>query len=356
MAIKGKRAKAGSKERDLAREGLAKAVPAELSFDELGNRWVLRFFVESGGLTLKMLVTPGGVADAYEYEIWQGAERILTSSDNVWQHRMRAEFPDCIKVFDGMRQRWLLQRDATDSAWNAFFPKAESYGTARPDEQSDEYRRWAESMQREFGEVLETASRADSGLFMRSLEAIAGAVEAKDPDTLGHSQRVACYSVILAKELGLTEQEAKTVRTSAILHDVGKIGIEGRVLQKPGMLTNEESEIMRSHTLVGSEMVQGVAELQDTWSVVRSHHERYDGKGYPDGLAGDEIPIGARIIAVANAFDSMTSEHPYRRALPRSEARQRIAHEAGKQFDPEVVRVFLIIPDEVWDSALRTTD
>ena len=356
MADKEKRVGASLEKAARTREQLARPVPAELSFDAVGNRWVLKYFIENKGLTLKMLVKPAGMEDAYEYEIWQGADRVLSSNDNEWQHRMHGEFSDCIKVFDGIRQRWLLQKNATDSSWNAFFPKAESYGSARPEEHSDAYSRWAESMQREFGEVLESASKINRGLTMESLEVVAAAVEAKDPDTLGHSQRVACYSVILAMGLGLTDQEVQKIRIAAVLHDVGKIGIGVGLLRKPGVLANEEFEIMKRHTLLGSEMVRNVKELKDIQPVIRSHHERYDGKGYPDGLAGDMIPMGARIVSVANAFDSMTCELPYRRALSLSEAWERIASEAGKPFDPEVVTVFLRTPDEVWKNALAAAE
>lgn len=356
MADKEKRVGASLEKAALTREQLTRPVPAELSFDAVGNRWVLKYFIENKGLTLKMLVKPAGMEDAYEYEIWQGDDRVLSSNDNEWQHRMHGEFSDCIKVFDGIRQRWLLQKNATDSSWNAFFPKAESYGSARPDEHSDAYSRWAESIQREFGEVLERASKINRGLIMESIEVIAAAVEAKDPDTLGHSQRVACYSVILAKGLGLTEQEVGKIRVAAVLHDVGKIGIGAGLLRKPGVLANEEFEIMKRHTLLGSEMVRNVKELQDIQPVIRSHHETYDGNGYPDGLAGDMIPLGARIVSVANALDSMTCELPYRRALSLPEARERIASEAGKQFDPVVVGVFLRTPDEAWNNALAASE
>jgi putative nucleotidyltransferase with HDIG domain len=356
MADREKRVTASTEKPAPSQEQLTTPVPAELSFDEFGNRWVLGTFMEDKGLKLKMLVKPAGMEDKYEYEIWQGAERVLSSSDNEWQHRMHDEFSECIKVFDGMRQRWLLQRDATDSVWNAFFPKAESYGNSKPDEHSDAYSRWAKGMQHELGEVFERALKSGQGIIIESLEVIAAAVEAKDPDTLGHSQRVACYAKILAKELGLTEEEMEKVRVAAILHDMGKIGVGAKLLRKPGVLTNEEFEIMKSHTVLGFEMVRNIKELQDIPFLIRSHHERYDGKGYPDGLAGDGIPLGARIVSVANALDAMTCASPYRRALSFSEARERIAGEAGKQFDPVVVDAFLRIPDEVWNNALAASE
>ena len=338
--------------RDPSPEEQTKAVPAKLSFDEAGNRWVLEYAMGNKGLTLKLLVSPAGSVDAYEYEIWRGTDRVLSSSENAWQRRMHHEFSDCIKIFDGMRRRWLLQRDATDSAWNAFFPKAESYGDARPDEGSDSYRLWADNIQREFSEVLEGALKTSPGFVIESLEVIAAAVEAKDPDTLGHSQRVACYTMILARELGLGEDELEKIRVAAILHDVGKIGIDARLLKKPGALTNEEFGIMQRHTLLGSEMVRKVEELRDSSPLIRSHHERYDGQGYPDGLAGEKIPLGARIVSIANALDSMTCELPHHRALSWAEARERIAGEAGKQFDPAIVDAFLRVPNETWTNAL----
>lgn len=355
MLDKGKRAAQGAEEPAVSRDQSPGAVPAELTFDAAGNHWVVQYFLEKKNLTLKILVKSAGMEDVYEHEIWRGAVRILSSSEPEWYQRMRAEFSDCIKVFDGMRRRWLLHRDATDSAWRDFFPKAESLGSAELSAETSAYSQWAESIQHEFGEMLDRASKIGKGLVMDTIEVIASAVEAKDPSTLGHSQRVARYAVMLAEGLGLMGEEVEDVRIAAILHDVGKIGIEARLLRKSGALTNEEFEIMKRHALLGFEMVRNAGKLQAIPPVVRSHHERYDGQGYPDGLAGDRIPLGARIVAVANALDAMTCELPYRHALPLKEVREIIRDEAGKQFDPEVVRIFLTIPEEVWESTLRAT-
>jgi putative nucleotidyltransferase with HDIG domain len=201
---------------------------------------------------------------------------------------------------------------------------------------------------------LDMTPEQNSQRVTKFVDMISGVVNAKDPHTLDHLHRVAHYSVILAKGVGLKDHQVEEVRVSALLHDVGKIGIEDSILKKPGVLTPEEFEIMKRHTVKGYEIVRPLKQLAEMLPVIRGHHERYDGKGYPDGLAGDMIPMGARIVAVANALDSMTSDQPYRSALPFSEAREIIGREAGQQFDPEIVRLFLSIPDEAWKNMLGT--
>jgi cyclic di-GMP phosphodiesterase len=174
-----------------------------------------------------------------------------------------------------------------------------------------------------------------------TVSALATALETKDTTTHDHSFRVQQLAVELAR--GIDEELAanSAVTYGFLLHDVGKIGIPDRILQKPGSLSIAERRLMQSHTVLGEQMLSGVAFLRGAGvSVVRSHHERWDGHGYPDGLAGDAIPLGARIFAVADTLDAMTSDRPYRAARPWAEARSEILGLAGSQFDPDVVGVF----------------
>jgi len=179
--------------------------------------------------------------------------------------------------------------------------------------------------------------------YMQTVSALASALESKDTGTRAHSQRVQSYATALAQTVG----EPDVVRDPStpygfLLHDVGKIGIPDGILQKPGPLSAAERRRMQTHTVLGEAMLSGVAFLKGGGlKVVRSHHERWDGRGYPDGLSGDEIPLGARIFAVADALDAMTSHRPYRRALSWQAARTEILGQSKRQFDPYVVEAFV---------------
>jgi HD-GYP domain-containing protein (c-di-GMP phosphodiesterase class II) len=167
---------------------------------------------------------------------------------------------------------------------------------------------------------------------------LAGAVDEKDPYTRGHSDRVTRYSVLLATEMGLLQEEIEKIRISAQLHDVGKIGIEDRILKKPGALTPEEFEIMKTHTTKGGNILRPVEMLKEMIPGIELHHESLDGRGYPYGLKGDEIPLLPRIIMVADTFDAMTTNRPYQAAMD-PEYVIRIIHSLGKtKFDMRVVR------------------
>ena len=172
-------------------------------------------------------------------------------------------------------------------------------------------------------------------------EALSYAIELKDPYTHGHSRRVADYSVEIAKEVGFSERKIEEIELAAILHDIGKIGIKGMILNKPGKLTKVEFEEIKKHPVIGAELVGKVKALKHIAKIIRHHHERCDGKGYPDGLTCDEIPIESRIIAVADGFDAMTSDRPYRKALSVRKAIQILESGKGKQWDEKVVEAAL---------------
>jgi response regulator RpfG family c-di-GMP phosphodiesterase len=185
--------------------------------------------------------------------------------------------------------------------------------------------------------------------YMETVAALASALESKDTGTRAHSQRVQNYALALAQHIGESRIQADpSTPYGFLLHDVGKIGIPDGILQKPGPLSAAERRRMETHTVLGEAMLSGVAFLQgEGLKFVRSHHERWDGRGYPDELSGDDIPIGARIFSVADALDAMTSNRPYRRALSWDTARKEIFGESGKQFDPEIVDVFGEIEPEL---------
>jgi putative nucleotidyltransferase with HDIG domain len=181
--------------------------------------------------------------------------------------------------------------------------------------------------------------------YISTITSLARTVEAKDPLTSGHTERVADIAVLLATELGFDESQLPAVRVGAVIHDIGKIGIPDAILLKPGPLEDEEFEIMRKHPEMSSYIVAELELPAIVKQMVRSHHERYDGGGYPDELVGEEIPLAARILTVADALDAMTSDRPYRKALPLEVARREIAEKAGSQFCPRVVAALLASMD-----------
>jgi len=181
-----------------------------------------------------------------------------------------------------------------------------------------------------------------------TLEALGGALDAKDAETEGHCQRVTAFTITMAKGMNVDKASLRQIARGAFLHDIGKMGIPDHILRKPGPLTPEEREIMRRHCDIGYSVLARIPFLHEAAEIVLAHQEFYDGTGYPRGLRGDQIPLGARIFAVADTLDAMISDRPYRKALPISAARQEINRYAGTQFDPHVVQVFLSHPDRVW--------
>lgn len=184
---------------------------------------------------------------------------------------------------------------------------------------------------------LKNAAQENRALFLSSIQMLAGAVDEKDPYTRGHSDRVTRYSVLIAQEMGLKEEDVDKIRISAQLHDVGKIGIEDRILKKPGALTPEEFEIMKTHTTKGAAILRPVEALKDMLPGIELHHESLDGRGYPHGLKGEQIPLMPRIIMVADTFDAMTTNRPYQAAMDPEYVIRIINSLAATKFDPTVV-------------------
>jgi putative nucleotidyltransferase with HDIG domain len=213
----------------------------------------------------------------------------------------------------------------------------------------ENYRLHLEEMVQERTVQLRRAMWQIEQTYDETLQALAAALDLRDNDTAGHSRRVMAYTVEIAKVMGCSKKQLKTIARGALLHDIGKIGIPDAILMKPGPLTGEERAVMEMHVRVGYSLLNHIRFLASAAEIVLTHHERFDGAGYPQGLVGEEIPLGARIFVVADTLDAMTSDRPYRRALPFAVAREEIIQESGKQFDPEVVSAFLSIDEGAWE-------
>ena len=185
------------------------------------------------------------------------------------------------------------------------------------------------------------------------MEALAGTIDAKDTYTKGHSFRVAKYSTMIAKEMGLSKKERESIKYMGLLHDIGKIGVPDFIINKPSKLTTEEFDIIKKHPAYGYDILSQIKTMPELSTGARWHHERIDGKGYPDGLKGDEIPLAARIIAVADSYDAMTSNRSYRKYLPQKTVREEIVNNTGTQFDPDAAKAMLKIIDEDKDFTLH---
>jgi putative nucleotidyltransferase with HDIG domain len=197
----------------------------------------------------------------------------------------------------------------------------------------------AQQMQ-EYIQRLKVAAQVNNELFMGTIRALAEAIDEKDPYTRGHSERVNHYAVILAKQLGLGRKEMREVHIASLFHDIGKIGIEDKILRKPAMLTDQEYAIMKQHPEKGAQMLSKIAAMRDIIPGIRFHHERWDGTGYPKSLKGEQIPIAARIVAVADAFDAMTTNRPYQKAMTFETALQRLTELSDRVYDRKVVVAF----------------
>ncbi|HET6840839.1 MAG TPA: HD domain-containing phosphohydrolase [Candidatus Angelobacter sp.] len=182
-----------------------------------------------------------------------------------------------------------------------------------------------------------------------TLEALGDALDLKDAETEGHSKRVTAFTIAIARAMGLSGERIRIIARGAFLHDIGKMAIPDAILRKPGSLTPEETAIMREHCYRGYQMLRKIPFLSEASDIVYAHQERYDGTGYPRGLKGDEIPLGARIFSVADTLDAITSDRPYRAAQTVAAAREEVLRYSGTQFDPEVVRVFMQMPDTIWE-------
>ena len=225
----------------------------------------------------------------------------------------------------------------------------------RLEQEVENYRHHLEEIVAEQTQQLREALCQIERSYDHTLEVLGAAIDLRDSPTAGHSRRVFLYSIEIAKAMGGLENQMRNIAMGAWLHDIGKLAISDTILLKPGPLTEEEREIMQRHVQIGYDLVKGIPFLTDAAEIIFAHHERCDGSGYPRGLKTEEIPVGARIFAVADTFDAMTSDRPYRRALPFETSREVIARGTGKQYDSQVATIFLGIPEETWKVIRRET-
>ena len=200
---------------------------------------------------------------------------------------------------------------------------------------------------------LDQALNSLEEAYRSTLKALTAALETRDAETHGHSERVVTFSLRLGREYGLTKEQLVALEFGSLLHDIGKIGVPDSILRKPAELSEAEWKSMRQHPLHGQQILRGIEFLEGAARVVAQHHEKWDGSGYPLGLAGEEIALNARIFAVADAFDAITSDRVYRRGKSYDEARAELERWAGRQFDPLVVEAFGRVPKEDWDELRR---
>ncbi|MEE2903612.1 MAG: HD domain-containing phosphohydrolase [Myxococcota bacterium] len=209
---------------------------------------------------------------------------------------------------------------------------------------------------------LEQAYAQINETYKLTLEALVTALDARECETGHHSQRVVKYSLAIGQKLGLSTEELEQLARGALLHDIGKIGVPDSILLKPGPLTDDEWVEMKKHPEIGARILSDIEFLQDASEIVMTHQEQWNGDGYPAGLTGEDIPLGSRIFAVADALDAIVSDRPYRKGRSLSYAREEIERYAGRQFDPQVVQAFLSLTDEEWislreeESIYRTKD
>jgi len=180
-------------------------------------------------------------------------------------------------------------------------------------------------------------------VYLDTIRALAAAIDAKDPYTKGHSERVAKIAVVLATELDLSDRDIENIEYTALLHDIGKIGIDDRILSKSSELSNEEFKKIKEHPIIGANIIEPVDFLKNSYEAIYHHHERYNGGGYPDGLKAKDIPLCARIIGVADAYDAMGSDRPYRKKLSKEKILKEFTEQSGKQFDPQIVNALMLI-------------
>jgi putative nucleotidyltransferase with HDIG domain len=221
------------------------------------------------------------------------------------------------------------------------------------EQQVENYRQHLEEMVAErTGQLRDALQQIERG-YEGTLQALGAAIDLRDNETAGHSQRVCQYSLEIARVMGWSETQLGSLARGAYLHDIGKLGIPDGILLKPGPLTADERTHMQRHVQIGFDLVKDIAFLSDASEIVLTHHERYNGGGYPRGLRGDEILPSVRIFAVADSFDAITSDRPYRRASSFEEGRETIRQLSGSLFDPQVVSIFLSIPEETWPAIAR---
>jgi cyclic di-GMP phosphodiesterase len=215
--------------------------------------------------------------------------------------------------------------------------------------ENDAYRTNLEALVAERTQQWKTALSNLEKSYDITLEVLGDALDLKDKETEGHSRRVTAYTIAIARKMGLPKEDISVIARGAFLHDIGKIAIPDAILLKPGKLTEDEMNTMKEHCYLGYKIISRIPFLAEAAEIIYSHQERYDGTGYPRRLEGNEIPLGARIFAIADTLDAMRTDRPYRAAQSMEAARKEIELWAGRQFDPAIVKVFLEMPDNIWE-------
>lgn len=275
--------------------------------------------------------------------------------------RVRSDFPHTALVimtgtYDVHRAVQVMKNGACDYLLKPLQPDTvvASFHRAlelrRLDLEAEKRRRALEDTVQFQAEQLHRASMLVAQTHDDVLQTLGRALDLRDYETADHCRRVTKYSIELAEVMKCSPELVKQIAQGAYLHDLGKIGIPDAILRKPGPLTKEERDIMETHVQLGHDLLSHFPFFEAPAEIILTHQEHFDGKGYPQGLTGCEIPIGARIFAVADALDAMTSDRPYRQALPYSIAREEIVRQSGRQFDPKVVEAFLSLPEKVWEN------
>jgi putative nucleotidyltransferase with HDIG domain len=292
------------------------------------------------------------------------ADVILPEADGLrLLDQIVLDYPELpVVVFTGVQEIQVaisaFRRGATDYLLKPFQPQQMLAVIARAVEQgrlrqlNSAYREHLEQMVAARTRKLRAAMQDLERSYDITLEAMGDALDLRDAETEGHSRRVTAYTTAIAREVGLDAGELRIIARGAFLHDIGKIATPDSVLLKPGRLNAEEIVRMREHCRLGYEMIKKIPFLREASEIIYAHQECFDGSGYPRGLKGEEIPLGARIFAIADTLDAITSDRPYRKGRGFAEAREEILRCSGKQFDPQIVEVYLSIPAERW-SELR---
>lgn len=275
--------------------------------------------------------------------------------------KLHAQYPDAPLIVLSARRDvnvviGAMRSGASDYLLKPFKPEQLVAGVARSLERGRVERRNAadretlEKLVESRTELLRAAIADLEQAYDVTLEALGDALDLKDAETEGHSRRVTAYTIALARAMGVKGNDLRTVSRGAFLHDIGKMAIPDAILLKPGKLDRQEQAMMREHCARGYQILRKIPFLQDAAQIVYSHQERYDGNGYPRGLKGDQIVLGARIFSVADTLDAITSNRPYRKANTFDAARMEILRCTGTQFDPEVVQVFQSLPSDLWEN------
>jgi response regulator RpfG family c-di-GMP phosphodiesterase len=331
--------------------------------DELSVRKMLAVMLSQGGVTCTHVPTPEEALDKLQNEVFDAVIsdlRMGATSGMDLLKELHRRHPDvaflmATGVADVRVGVQAMKQGADDYLLKPFDMDVVLTSLSRALEKKKlerevkNYRLRLESMVAERTQQLEAAMSQLEQSYSATLEALGSAIDLRDGATAGHSRRVLWYSIKLANTLGGLEDQLKNIAMGAWLHDIGKLAIPDGILLKPGALNEQERAVMQRHVMIGYDLVRGIPFLAEASEIIVAHHERWDGSGYPRGLRGEEIPLSARIFGVADTLDAMTSDRPYRAALPFSAAREVIEQGSEKLFDSTVVDAFLSIPEETWE-------